>query len=191
MDTHTEALRQYIYSQRQAGVSDEALSRALMSSGWPPEIVNELLGVPLPSAHMSPGDVVAAPKRSDSNAQHSIFAGRIGRLGYLLGGLYPLLILVSIAALTALVGHSRIVSIVSLLIGMAVIVAIIPLSISLHIRRWHDLGQTGWLILLGFIPLINIIVAILLLILPGTKGHNEYGDRYGGSFSPRDIYGLR
>ena len=55
-------------------------------------------------------------------------------------------------------------------------------NIMLHIRRFHDLGQTGWLVLvfrgLGALPAIGIFFDIANLIwfaVPGTTGPNQYG----------------
>ena len=58
---------------------------------------------------------------------------------------------------------------------------IIPM-IALTVRRFHDLGQTGWLVLvfniLGLIPLIGALIGLCQIIwfcFPGTKGANAYG----------------
>lgn len=55
-------------------------------------------------------------------------------------------------------------------------------DIMLEIRRFHDLGQTGWLVLVfrlaGALPVIGFFAAIGKLIwftLPGTVGANKYG----------------
>lgn len=55
-------------------------------------------------------------------------------------------------------------------------------NIMLSIRRFHDLGQTGWLVLAffvaGLLPFIGSIADIgnlIWFIFPGTKGPNEYG----------------
>jgi uncharacterized membrane protein YhaH (DUF805 family) len=51
------------------------------------------------------------------------------------------------------------------------------------IRRFHDLNLSGWLyllfVVLGFIPLINFLALIGLIVmmcLPGTQGPNRYGE---------------
>jgi len=46
----------------------------------------------------------------------------------------------------------------------------------LIIRRWHDLGKSGWLSLLMLIPLLNLLVLIFLWVKKGTDGPNAYGD---------------
>ena len=55
-------------------------------------------------------------------------------------------------------------------------------NIMLQIRRFHDLGQTGWFVLafivLGALPGIGLIfdlAHIIWFIFPGTRGPNQYG----------------
>ena len=49
-------------------------------------------------------------------------------------------------------------------------------GIMLGVRRLHDLNKTGWFMLLGLVPLINIIFLFYLLLAPGTNGWNDYGE---------------
>jgi len=55
-------------------------------------------------------------------------------------------------------------------------------GIMLAIRRFHDLGQSGWLVLVftivGALPLIGTLADIANIIwfaMPGTNGTNKYG----------------
>lgn len=50
-----------------------------------------------------------------------------------------------------------------------------------QIKRLHDIGWSGWIILLGIIPGINLILGLGLLIFSGTKGPNKYGEDPHGS----------
>ena len=57
------------------------------------------------------------------------------------------------------------------------------ISISSSVRRLHDLGWSGWWLVLCVAPLVELAVAagvgllIVLSVLRGTKGPNEYGDK--------------
>jgi len=42
-------------------------------------------------------------------------------------------------------------------------------AILISIRRLKDLGKSGWFILLGFVPLVNLIFGLWLLLAPGTS----------------------
>ncbi len=68
-----------------------------------------------------------------------------------------------------------------LLLALFVLAHIIG-GLALSVRRFHDLGQTGWLVLVfligGAIPLVGNLVSIGQLIwfaLPGNQGSNKYG----------------
>jgi uncharacterized membrane protein YhaH (DUF805 family) len=47
-------------------------------------------------------------------------------------------------------------------------------SIACVVRRLHDQDKSGWLALLGLIPLINLVL-LVFMFLEGTKGGNQYG----------------
>jgi uncharacterized membrane protein YhaH (DUF805 family) len=54
------------------------------------------------------------------------------------------------------------------------LVTIIP-SITVGVRRLHDINKTGWLMLLLLIPLVGWIPVVVLCALQGTPGENKYG----------------
>ena len=67
-------------------------------------------------------------------------------------------------------------------------VAFIP-SVTVTVRRLHDSGLTGWLMVaLAFVFLVPILgllaplAFVIAMALPGTKGRNRYGP------DPRDPY---
>jgi uncharacterized membrane protein YhaH (DUF805 family) len=47
-------------------------------------------------------------------------------------------------------------------------------GLAVLVRRMHDLGKSGWTVLLGIIPLVNIIL-IVFAATAGTPGENKYG----------------
>lgn len=49
-------------------------------------------------------------------------------------------------------------------------------SIMIAIRRLHDLNKSGWFLLIGLIPLVNMIFMLYILLIPGTVGDNQYGE---------------
>ena len=60
------------------------------------------------------------------------------------------------------------------LISMAYNVAILLPSIGLGVRRFHDVGKSGWMLLISLIP-FGIIYVIYLLAQKGDEGDNQYG----------------
>ena len=51
--------------------------------------------------------------------------------------------------------------------------SLIP-SYAVAARRLHDRGMTGWLQLLMFVPVGNLVL-LVLLALPGNEGDNQHG----------------
>ncbi len=46
---------------------------------------------------------------------------------------------------------------------------------SLMIQRLHDLNRPTWWIVGAIIPVVNFVLSIYLLVVPGTHGYNRYG----------------
>ena len=63
---------------------------------------------------------------------------------------------------------------IGLISGLATIVLFYP-SIAVMVKRTHDHGYSGWLVLLIFVPVINVIYCFFLFFIPGTKDSNKYG----------------
>ena len=53
-------------------------------------------------------------------------------------------------------------------------VAVIVPTVAVAMRRLHDSGKTGWLLLLALIPVLNLIL-LVLYVLPSDEGSNQYG----------------
>ena len=52
---------------------------------------------------------------------------------------------------------------------------VIP-TLTLEVRRFHDLGLSGWYVLLNLIPAIGRPIVLLFMIRKGTNGPNRFGD---------------
>lgn len=60
------------------------------------------------------------------------------------------------------------------LIALYSLIALIP-SLAVTVRRMHDLGKSGWNVLISFIPLVGHIWFLVLLATEGEHGENYYG----------------
>ena len=49
------------------------------------------------------------------------------------------------------------------------------ISLATDVKRCHDRGRSGWFLLLGMVPLLNIWLFIELGFLRGGVGDNHYG----------------
>ena len=73
-----------------------------------------------------------------------------------------------------------ILSVVDGMIGVPVLGAIYALgvllpSIAVGARRFHDIGKSGWWLLIGLIPLIGGLILIIFFVLDSNPGDNKYG----------------
>ena len=62
----------------------------------------------------------------------------------------------------------------SVFTGIYSLALLLP-SIAVGVRRLHDIDKSGWMMLVGLIPLIGWIWLIVLFATEGTPGANEYG----------------
>lgn len=49
-------------------------------------------------------------------------------------------------------------------------------NLAVNIRRLHDVGKSGWMILISLIPIIGVIWLFFLFITDGDLGENKYGE---------------
>lgn len=99
--------------------------------------------------------------------------GRIGRLRYLAWTL--VLTLVCMPLLGIAMGGFAIANAIGVLLVAAVTIGLGVVSVMFGVKRLHDIGWSGWLLLLSFVPLVGSVFALLMLVLPGTPGANRYG----------------
>jgi uncharacterized membrane protein YhaH (DUF805 family) len=69
----------------------------------------------------------------------------------------------------------------SMILGVGAIGAIATLglflpNLAVAVRRLHDTGRSGWLILVGLIPLIGWILLLVWYCSQGDSGPNRFGD---------------
>ncbi len=90
------------------------------------------------------------------------FSGRARRKEYWMFFLINViigLVLGVVDGVTGMVGPSG----VGVSGGMYALAILIP-GIAVVVRRLHDTGRTGWWLLIGFVPLIGVIVRIVFLV---------------------------
>jgi uncharacterized membrane protein YhaH (DUF805 family) len=58
--------------------------------------------------------------------------------------------------------------------GVAAILLLLP-SITVSVRRLHDIGKSGWALLWILLPVIGWIVLIVYAVRPGEPHTNSYG----------------
>lgn len=65
----------------------------------------------------------------------------------------------------------------ALILALAILAMIIP-SLAVTVRRLHDIGQSGWLVLIGIVPVVNLaggVVLFAMMLLDSQPGTNRHG----------------
>ncbi len=110
---------------------------------------------------MGPLDYMKLPLQ-----RYADFSGRSRRMEYWMFYLASIIALVGGMIIDSIIGYP----ILQIIIALGMIVP----SIACGVRRLHDQDKSGWFMLLGLIPLANIVL-LVFMFLEGTKGPNQYG----------------
>lgn len=105
------------------------------------------------------------------------FQGRLRRRDYWLLSFLMIGVMIVIFILGAVMGIdvSRDSGEAALLQLVATLIVLWP-SLALGVKRCHDRNQSGWWLLIEFIPLVGGLWALVNLgILDGTQGPNRFG----------------
>jgi uncharacterized membrane protein YhaH (DUF805 family) len=97
------------------------------------------------------------------------FQGRARRKEY-----WTFTLLVTLATVLAVMLGGAESRVGGLLLLVIVLGGVIP-GLAVTVRRLHDLGLSGWLVLVGLIPYIGSLVRFILMLLDGKRGTNQYG----------------
>jgi uncharacterized membrane protein YhaH (DUF805 family) len=99
--------------------------------------------------------------------------GRIGRLRYLawsmalMSAALGLLLVASIGfAISTVPG-----SILAGLLG----IGILTVSVQISVQRLHDIGWSGWFMLMNLVPVVGTVFPLAMLLVPGNDGVNRFG----------------
>jgi uncharacterized membrane protein YhaH (DUF805 family) len=67
---------------------------------------------------------------------------------------------------------------VNIVLGFIPFVAFLLLipGVALSVRRLHDTGRSGWLILIALVPVIGAIALIVWYVQPGDAFSNKWGE---------------
>jgi uncharacterized membrane protein YhaH (DUF805 family) len=53
--------------------------------------------------------------------------------------------------------------------------AILIPGLAVYVRRLHDIGKSGWMILIALIPIVGPIWLLVLTLTDSNHGENQYG----------------
>ncbi|MBN9000306.1 MAG: DUF805 domain-containing protein [Rhizobiales bacterium] len=111
-------------------------------------------------------------------SQYATFSGRAMRSEFWWWVLFVILLsiatnLVDGIALSPLLGYSMFGG-PQILSGLVSLALLIP-GIAVSVRRLHDVGRSGWWLLLCLVPLVGALVLLFWYVQPGEPGRNRFG----------------
>lgn len=106
--------------------------------------------------------------------KYAVFDGRAQRSEFWYFVLFNLVVSIVLAIVDTVIGTGRLLGGQGLLGGLYALAILIP-SLAVGARRLHDIGKSGWWLLLGLIPLIGTLVLIYFWVQDSQAGSNEHG----------------
>lgn len=100
---------------------------------------------------------------------YSSKGNRLGRTSFLVKTIVYTLFLVILSVIL----ESKKLSLGTIVFGLVYLLILC----NLIKKRLHDINLSGWMILLLFIPVVNIIMGLIIVFFPGKDGINKYGIR--------------
>lgn len=101
--------------------------------------------------------------------KYAVFSGRSRRAEYWYFTLFNIIIVIILTIISAVVGDNY--NILGILYGLAVLIP----GIAVSVRRLHDVGKSGWMLLIALIPLVGPIWLLILMLSDSNPGNNKYG----------------
>ena len=107
------------------------------------------------------------------------FEGRARRKEFWMFVLCNAIVAAILGALDSVIGV-KIANSIGILVLIYDLAILLP-SLGVCVRRLHDIGKSGWWLLLGLIPIVGPIVLLVFVCLDGKPGTNEYGPNPKGA----------
>lgn len=107
--------------------------------------------------------------------KYAVFSGRARRAEYWYFFLFNMIISIVLGIISTIIGDRY------GILGLVYCLAVLIPGIAVSIRRLHDIGKSGWMLLIGFIPLIGAIWLLVLMVTDSNPGENKYGPNPKGA----------
>ncbi len=102
------------------------------------------------------------------------FEGRARRTEYWMFVLVNAIISIALAIMDNILGITYYDEVYGPLVSIYNLIVFLP-YVSVKVRRLHDIGKSGWMVLISLIPLIGTLWLFVLTVMDGDYGDNEYG----------------
>ena len=102
------------------------------------------------------------------------FSGRARRKEYWMFFLFNMLFLIAAMIIDNVLGTTVGRLPYGLFYFLYALAVLLP-GLAVAVRRLHDVGKSGWFMLIGLIPIVGAIWLLVLCCTEGNPGTNEYG----------------
>ena len=106
--------------------------------------------------------------------QYAVFSGRARRTEFWMFALFNFIFAMVASIIDTAIGSKLGIlqfGIFYLIYSLAVLIP----GLAVSVRRLHDIGKSGWMVLINLIPLIGLIWFIVLTVKDSQPGENQYG----------------
>ena len=100
--------------------------------------------------------------------QYADFSGRARRKEYWMFTLFNIIFTIVASIIDGVLGMP----IFYLVYALAMLIP----GLAVAVRRLHDVGKSGWMLLIGLIPLIGGIWLLVLMVTDSQAGANKWGE---------------
>lgn len=105
--------------------------------------------------------------------KYAVFSGRARRKEFWMFTLFNIIFAVVAVVLDNVLGTASEGLGYGLIYGLYSLAVLIP-SLAVTVRRLHDVGKSGWWILISLVPLVGLWL-LVLLATDSQPGENKYG----------------
>jgi uncharacterized membrane protein YhaH (DUF805 family) len=105
--------------------------------------------------------------RTCLTAKYATFSGRARRSEYWWFGLFEILALVVLSLIGLVIKFPY--------LGSLAMLAFLAPSLGVSVRRMHDIGKSGWWLLIGLVPFVGGIILLVFTVMDSKPGPNQYG----------------
>src|ERR1035437_2153837 len=106
--------------------------------------------------------------------KYADFSGRATRTEYWYFVLFVLLFSIVASILDGIIGTPKFFDTYGLIFTVYYLAILLP-SISVAVRRLHDVGKSGWMLFISLIPIVGGIWMLILMVRNSNSGDNKYG----------------
>ena len=112
--------------------------------------------------------------------QYADFNGRARRKEYWMFFLFNIVFAVLALLIDIAAGTANLDSGSGVFQGIYSLAVLIP-GLAVGVRRLHDVGKSGWMLLIALIPIIGAIWLLVLMVTDSKEGTNKWGE------NPKDV----